>query len=162
RQEILRQLDEFDIRVWGIAPRWFVYRLRSPHMRRPVFGDDKVRAALAAKIALNCLHYAEVNALNCRAFELAGCGAFQICTARPVLPEHFEPGVEIETFASSSELVEKVRHYLQTPDAANAIAKRGQERAHAEHTYEHRLREIFRVVRRPAGPSLALATPLRK
>jgi len=144
RQELLQALDEFELRIWGHAPDWLLYRLRTSHMGREVHGDEKVRAARAAAIAINTLHFAEVDGLNCRAFELAGCGAFQLCTSRPVLAEHFRPGVEIETFDSAAELVDKARYYLGNPQQAAQIAARGQQRAHREHTYEHRLDEIFR------------------
>lgn len=151
RQEILRELDEFDLRVWGYVPDWLLYRLRRPHMGGEILLDAKVRAARAARVALNSLHFAEVDALNCRAFELAGCGAFQICTARPVLSEHFEVGREIESFSSSAELVEKIRHYLREPDEAAAIAARGQARAHRDHTYEVRLRQLLQIALPPPG-----------
>ncbi len=153
RQEILQQLNEFDLKVWGYAPDWLIYRVHRPHMGREVSCDDKARAARAARIAINPLHYAEVDALNCRAFELAGCGAFQICTSKPVLAEHFAPGLEIETFASSAELVEKIRYYLRNPELAAAIAQRGQARAHRDHTYVRRLKEIFAVLGRAADVS---------
>jgi len=146
RQEILEQLDEFEVKVWGALPDWLVYRLRHKHMQGELLGDAKARAARAARIALNPLHFAEVDGLNCRAFELAGCGAFQLCTSRPVLGEHFAPGSEIETFDSASELVEKIHHYLRRPEEAAAIARRGQMRAHQDHTYERRLAEIFSTV----------------
>jgi spore maturation protein CgeB len=145
RQEILRELGEFDLKMWGGQFDWMMNRLPGRHMGREVVLEDKARAARAARIALNPLHYAEINALNCRAFELAGCGAFQLVTAQPVVAEHFVPGVEIETFASVGELIEKIRHYLQHPAAAAEIARRASIRAHSEHTYEHRLAEILHV-----------------
>ncbi len=146
RQEILQLLGEFDLRVWGRTPDWLIYRLPRIHMGRELVCDEKALAAGAARVSLNTLHYAEVDGLNCRAFELAGCGAFQLCTSKPVLAEHFEPGVEIETFSSSAELLEKIRHYLRNPDQAADIARRGQERAHREHTYTQRLQQLFNVV----------------
>ncbi len=149
RQEILRQLGEFDVRFWGYVPGWIVRRPGFRHMGGDILLDKKVRAVRAARIALNPLHFAEIDALNCRAFELAGCGAFQLITSRPVLREHFEPGVEVETFDCSDDLIDKIRHYLKHPEAAAAIARRGQERAHLEHTYEARLGEIFRICLRP-------------
>ena len=154
RQELLRALDGIDLKVWGYAPDWLIHRLSHRRMGREVFCADKARAATAARIALNPMHFAEVDALNCRAFELAGCGAFQLCSFKPVLREHFEPGVEIETFASVQELVEKINHYLRHPDQAAAIARRGQERAHRDHTYEQRLDQLFRTI----GMSLATAS----
>jgi spore maturation protein CgeB len=145
RQEILQQLGEFDLKVWGARPDWLLYRLTVRHEGGEVLMDEKAKAMQAARICLNTLHYAEVNGLNCRAFEIAGCGGFQLITAVPALSEHFQPGVEVASFDSVDNLVEQVRHYLRNPEAAASMAARGQARAHAEHTYEHRLQEIFRI-----------------
>lgn len=145
RQEILQQLGEFDLKVWGARPDWLLYRLAVRHQGKEVLLDDKAKAMRAARICLNTLHYAEVNGLNCRAFEIAGCGGFQLITAVPVLAEHFAPGSEVASFDSAEDLVQQIRHYLRNPEAAAAIAQRGQARAHAQHTYEHRLQEIFRI-----------------
>ncbi len=145
RQEILRQLEHFNLKVWGSRPDWLVDRLPGRFMGRYVYGDDKVRSVLCAGICLNTLHYAEVNGLNCRAFELAGCGGFQLISFVPALAEHFEPEVEVATYRSVEELKEKVMHYLKNPAEAAAIAERGRARAHRDHTYERRLEEIMRV-----------------
>jgi spore maturation protein CgeB len=165
RQAILSQLEEFDLKRWGNAPAWFVNRLKKPGAGSDIVLDDKVRAVRAARIALNPLHYGEINSLNCRAFELAGCGAFQLITHKPVLREHFTAGVELDAFRSVDELIEKIRHYLRHPEQAAEIARVGQIRAHREHTYEIRLREIFRVaLNRSAGvkdPSLRPASVVR-
>jgi spore maturation protein CgeB len=153
RQEILQQLAAFDVKIWGNRPDWLVSTLDQVHMGREVFGDEKARAVRAARVALNTLHYAEINSLNCRAFELAGCGAFQMITARPVLSEHFVPGVELETFESVGELIEKCRYYVDHADEAASIAERGYQRAQREHTYEARLQVILETVfgRTPNG-----------
>jgi spore maturation protein CgeB len=144
-QELARQSAGIRVKIWGSRPDWLVDRLPGSYTGRYVQGDDKVRATLGAAICLNTLHYAEVNGLNCRAFELAGCGGFQLVTRVPALAEHFEPEVEVATFASVEELIEKTRYYLRNPAEAAAIAERGRLRAHREHTYEHRLTEILRV-----------------
>ena len=145
RQEILQQLSSFDIKVWGYRPTWLVDRIPGRFMGRDVHGDDKVRACLASKICLNTLHYAEINGLNCRAFELAGCGGFQLVNRVPVLLDHFTPDVEVATFESIDELRDKINFYLANPAAATAIAENGRRRAHRDHTYEHRLRDILQV-----------------
>jgi spore maturation protein CgeB len=145
RQEILSQLGEFDLKMWGHRPSWLVDRLQHRRAGDEVVTGEKARVVRAARICLNPLHYAEVNSLNCRAFELAGCGAFQLITARDVLPEHFVPGIEIESFSSIDELVDKIRHYLHRPELTRDIAQRGQLRAHAEHTYERRVDDIVRI-----------------
>jgi spore maturation protein CgeB len=149
RQEILRELlrrsPGLQLRIWGDRPDWLLDRLPGLHMGRYVHGDDKVRAALSATICLNTLHFGEVNGLNCRAFELAGCGGFQMVSRVPALSEHFVPDVEVVAFGSIEELIEKSAYYLRNPDAAAAIARRGQTRAHRDHTYEQRLTELLNV-----------------
>jgi spore maturation protein CgeB len=149
RQEILRQLVQrlpgIHLRIWGSRPDWLLDRLPGCHMGRLVHGDDKVRAALSTKICLNTLHYGEVNSLNCRAFEIAGCGGFQLATSVPALAEHFEPELEVVTFSSVDELIEKTAYYLRDPVAAAKIAERGRVRAHRDHTYEQRLSELLRI-----------------
>jgi spore maturation protein CgeB len=149
RQEILlqvaKEIEGIHLRIWGSKPQWLLDRLPGRYMGRQVHGDDKVRAALSAKICLNTLHYGEVNGLNCRAFELAGCGGFQLLTRVPVLSEHFVPEVEVATFGSVDELIEKCTHYLRYPAEAAKIAERGRQRAHRDHTYEHRLAELMQI-----------------
>jgi spore maturation protein CgeB len=145
RQEILRQLTDYDLKVWGLRPDWLLSRLNSQYFGKPVFADDKARAVAGAKVCLNTLHYGEVDGLNCRAFEIAGCGGFQLITSVPVLGEHFDVGREIVEFRTATQLVELVRHYLDHPEIAAQIARRGQERAHRDHTFEHRLKEILRI-----------------
>ena len=161
RQAILQQLGEFDLKIWGSSAGWFVNRLRERCAGAEVFLDDKVRAVRAARIALNPLHYGEVNALNARTFELAGCGAFQLVTHKPVLSEHFTLGAEVEAFQSVEELLEKLRHYLDYPDEAATIALNGQRRAHRDHTFAARMREIVRVaLNRPhSGIPVAVSSP---
>jgi len=144
-QQMVQQLEGIRLKIWGSRPDWLLDRLPGRYMDRYVHGDNKVRAALGAKICLNTLHYAEVNGLNCRAFELAGCGGFQMVTRVPTLAEHFEPEVEVATFANVDELIDKTIYYLRNPAAAAAIAERGRLRAHRDHTYEHRLKDILRI-----------------
>jgi spore maturation protein CgeB len=146
RQEILQQLTEFDLKMWGASTDWLVDRLGSRHQNRPVYGDEKARAVRAALICLNTLHYAEINSLNCRAFEIAGCGGFQLISSVPVLAEHFVPDLELVTFATVDELIEKARYYLRNPDKAGLIARTGQARAHRDHTYEKRLEQVITLV----------------
>jgi spore maturation protein CgeB len=145
RQEILRQLAEFDLRIWGLRPDWLLSRLSSRLFGGPVFADDKARAVRGAKVCLNTLHYGEVDGLNCRAFEIAGCGGFQLITSVPVLAEHFEIGTEIVEFNTAEQLLELIRHFLDRPELAAQIALRGQQRAYRDHTFENRLREIMRI-----------------
>jgi spore maturation protein CgeB len=79
---------------------------------------------------------------NMRLFEATGVGAAVLTEAAPNLHEMFEPGVEMETYSSGEELVEKVRALLDDRDARVALAAAGQRRTLAEHTYAERMREL--------------------
>ena len=144
RQHILSKLIDYDIKLWGNVSSWFQCDL-PPHvvMNEAIFGDDKAKALQCAKIVLNTLHYGEVRSLNVRAFEVAGCGGFQLMSHTDVVSDHFEIGTEIVTFVDIPDLREKVAYYLAHDDERKEIARRGQERAHRDHTYTQRLQVII-------------------
>jgi spore maturation protein CgeB len=160
RQEILRRLDEFDLKLWGgtIGLDWMQRKLRHEPMGREVLADEKAKAVSASRLVLNTLHFGEINGLNCRAFEMAGCGACQLISSKPVLSEHFELEWEVVGFESADDLVTKVKYYLANPDEAAEIGRRASVRAHRDHTYEKRLQEIFRVAFKDATAVVANET----
>lgn len=135
-----------DIRtaVYG-NPSWAADGPLAAAYRPPVFGRKKSAAMRAAKVALNTNHFSELGGVNKRTFELGGMGAFQL-TDGPALGEYYEPDVECATFHGPDELLEKVRYYLARPAERAEIARRGLFRSFREHTYHHRLNEIFERV----------------
>src|SRR5271157_1991415 len=48
RQEILRHLSEFDLKIWGTRPDWLLSRMASRHGGREVFAVEKARAVAGA------------------------------------------------------------------------------------------------------------------
>ena len=146
RQAILEPLCRYDLKVWGTVPEWLVDRLGAKHMGAGVYEEDKCKAVAGAKIVLNTLHYGEIEGLNCRAFEIAGCGGFQLVSWSPALAEHFSVGEEIEVYHDRGELIEKIEFYLEQPRRRQEIAAAGQRRAYAEHTYRHRLERLLALV----------------
>jgi spore maturation protein CgeB len=147
RAAILEALSGLDLRVWGSVPRFYDGPLRSVASGRSVHMRDKAACFNAAKIVINTLHPMEMGGINARAFEVAGCGGFQLMTHCEAVARHFEPGKEIETFRDLAELREKVRYYLAHEDERRAIAAAGQRRAHAEHTYRQRLQQMLNIMR---------------
>ena len=143
RQAILESLRKYDLQVWGNRPDWLIDRLDGRYRGKAVYEEDKCKVISGAKIVLNTLHFGEINGLSCRVFEVAGCGGFQLVSHSPAIQEHFKVGEEIEVFRDRGELLEKIDYYLDNQDKAQAIAKAGQERAYAEHTYERRLGELI-------------------
>jgi spore maturation protein CgeB len=83
--------------------------------------------------------------VNPRTFELAACGAFQLVDRRSLLGEHFTDG-EVSTFASERDLPAAIGRWLREPEARAAIASAARRRVLAEHTYEHRMKELLSAI----------------
>ena len=124
-----------------------------------VADGEKAKAFNAAKIVLNTMHYAEIEAVNQRLFETTACGAFVITEWNPALPELFEPEREVVTFRARQELKEKVDYFLAHPEERQEIADRAYARAHREHTYEIRLTRMFTLLRLAAVPTSLRVRP---
>jgi spore maturation protein CgeB len=147
RARMLEPFSASDLKIWGAySPSWIVSPSKQRYMNHFVAEEEKAKAIQAAQVVLNTMGYWEIEGLNCTLFETAGCGGFQIADWKPTMAECFEPEREIVTFRTAQELKEKVAYYLAKPDERQAIADRAYARAHREHTYEHRLREMFRVL----------------
>jgi spore maturation protein CgeB len=147
RAGLLEMFADYDTKIWGAGyPFWLRSPLRDFYPAVYVAELEKSKAFNAAKIVLNTMHFAEIEGVNCRLFEAAGCGAFQIAEWKPGLAELFEPENEVVTFRSREELRDKVDYYLAHPEERRAISGRAYARAHREHTYEIRLRRMFETL----------------
>lgn len=146
RSEILESLSDMDMRIWGPVPRYYDGPLRKCATGSSVYMRDKAACFGASRIVLNTLFPMEFGGVNARAFEVAGCGGFQLITHSEAVSKHFEPGKELETFSDLHELREKVLYYLEHDQERQSIAEAGRKRAHSDHTYEIRLGEMLRIV----------------
>lgn len=99
-----------------------------------------------SKINLNMTIRPIQTGLPLRVYDVLGCGGFLLTNYQAELPEYYEPGKEVETFASSEELVDKAGFYLQHEEERKKIAMLGYEKTKASHTYDHRIAEMIRVI----------------
>jgi spore maturation protein CgeB len=81
-----------------------------------------------------------------RHFEITAAGGFMMCYDQAELAEHFEVGKECVVFQSETDLLEKIRYYLDHPDERLAIALAGQKRTLSSHLYRHRLQALLKSV----------------
>jgi spore maturation protein CgeB len=137
------------VKIWGSVD---VTRVPTPTRAfftgKFVGEREKSLAFRSAKIVVNNMHFGEFDGVNWTTFEAAGCGAFQICDEKPVLPDLFKIDEEIVTFRTRRELMEKVHYYL-SPEGEHsrlAIRERAWKRAHRDHTYRNRLQTILSAV----------------
>jgi spore maturation protein CgeB len=134
------------LRLYGPGfPRWVgPTPLRDVHAGRCVFREEKARIFRSAAAVLNTLHPAEVNGVNARLFEAAGCGAAVLTEYRPVLDDLFAIGHEVLAFRDFDELVHQAERLLGESGFTAQIGDAAARRAHRNHTYERRLASSWR------------------
>lgn len=141
RVAVYKHLAGYDVKLWGNPPP--LWMPSGPVMKmfqgRGVYDAEKALAFRSARIVVSNLHCGEIWGVNVRCFEAAGVGAFQMVDWRPGLGHLFEDGQELITFTSMADLKAKIDYWLPHEAERRAIAEAGMRRAHAEHTYRHRL-----------------------
>jgi spore maturation protein CgeB len=143
RSVLLRHLSDMDFRLYGHRPPLAADDpLLKSWYGSFVFGEEKIRAVLSAKVVLNSSHFGEVRSVNARLFEVAGIGGFQVTDA-PGTAEFFEPDREIAVFRGPRQMREVIEYYLQHEDERHSMARRAHERAMREHTLDRRLQRLI-------------------
>lgn len=97
-----------------------------------------------SKINLNMTIPPIQTGLPLRIFDILGCGGFLITNYQQELSEYFEIGVDLETYTSLDELIDKCAYYLNHDDERKQIAINGYRKVQTYHTYEKRIIDIFR------------------
>jgi spore maturation protein CgeB len=114
----------------------------------PVFGVDYYRTLGRSKTTLNNhLDSAGDYAGNMRLFEATGMGACLITDWKVNLAELFEPDIEVLTYRTPEECVEKVNYILEHDAQRDDIAKAGQRRTLRDHTFAQRARQLDEFIR---------------
>lgn len=83
---------------------------------------------------------------NPRTFEISACATLQISDSRSDLAKYYTPGVEIETYSSPEELLDKIEYYLAHEEERRQIALNALERTFRDHTYSKRLNEMLSII----------------
>jgi spore maturation protein CgeB len=86
------------------------------------------------------------HSINPRSFEISACGTLQLTDIRSELGSYYKPGVEVETYSSPGELIEKLDYYLRHEERRNELALRGLDRTMREHTYPHRVNQLLKLI----------------
>lgn len=129
----------------------------SENMHFPITDDEMIRKYSESKISLGFLEVFESHDrsqnttlhLHLREFEAPMCGALYFTNYSDELAEHYEPDKEVIIFRNEHELLDKVRYYLFHEKEANAVRKRGLNRARKCHTYQRRFTDLFRSLGLP-------------
>ncbi|MUT65860.1 glycosyltransferase [Paenibacillus sp. NEAU-GSW1] len=83
---------------------------------------------------------------NPRTFEIAACAVLQLCDIRDDLASFYTPGLEIVTYSTAHEMIEKLDYYLHHEQERREIALRGMWRTLRDHTYTNRLQTMLSIL----------------
>jgi len=114
-----------------------------------IYADDYARALTSAKIGLGFVRRTCPDQHTTRTFEIPACRSLLLADRTEEHQEFFEEGKEAEFFASSDELLDKVKFYCSNEPARKRIAEKGYKRCiEGAYAYVHRLSTALDAVDR--------------
>ena len=133
-----------NLKIYGTLPhRFYNHELDGFFQGKYITGEDRSRLLYGSKIVFNQMHYAEIESVNCRFFEVNGCGAFQLSDYRPVLHQLLPINPTLVSFKTIDEGIDKIKYYLahdkERYDIADAIYKH----FICHYTYDHLIQYIL-------------------
>ena len=138
---------KIEVGLYGARlPHWANPEIKARHTGKFITKDEKSIIFGSAKAVLNSTGMSEFSSVNCRAFEIAGTGGLQVMEYRPSIEDCFEIGKEILVYKNLDELFEILERAGRYPAEMKNIRAAAAKRALHEHTYEHRLKVIFKTV----------------
>jgi hypothetical protein len=148
-QQRVAQLEavaaRYDLKLWGNRPQ--ALPASSPLHRcyqGEVWGADMYQVLRRSRITLNShIDMAGSEAGNMRLFEATGVGTFLLTDFKENLDTLFAPGREVAAWRSIDDCLAGIERYLGDEAARAAIARAGHEKTMAQHTYQHRARQIL-------------------
>ena len=147
RLRILNSLKEYNLKVWGKLISVDKNKVKTFYQGRPAILDEKNKIFNSAKIVLNTHNPFEISGANVRLFEICGSGAFQLSDTTLYTYNLFKNKKEVLFYNNIEELKELTQYYLNNAEERNKIALAGHKRVIKEHTYDVRLKELFRIIK---------------
>lgn len=106
------------------------------HTQMPlVFAGSKINL----NISLRSIH----SGIPLRVLDIMACGGFVLSNWQPEIAESFVDGVEIATFDSLGDCLDKIAYYLIHEDERNQVAAAGQRKVQELFSYQSGLEKLF-------------------
>jgi len=113
----------------------------------PVFGIDMFQTLYSSQVTLNNhIDLSRSSASNMRLFEATGVGTCLVTDWKQNIGELFEPDIEVVTYRSPEECLDKIKWLLNNPIARKKIAKAGQARTLRDHTFGQRAIVLDKII----------------
>ena len=104
-----------------------------------VFGSEMLRVLASSKITFHRrADLVDGCAGAMRLFEATGMGSLLLTDEDSDIDSVFEPGIEVVTYSSFQECVDKINYYLEHESERERIALKGQERTFNDHSLNAR------------------------
>lgn len=113
------------------------------HYRGKAWGNQMYKILAESKIVIN--RHGEVAdglSVNFRMFEATGMGALLVTENSTNIRDLFEPGLEVVTYNGVDDAASKIKEILDNFSQYDPIAKAGQKRTLASHTFSNRAEQI--------------------
>jgi spore maturation protein CgeB len=113
----------------------------------PLFGLEMFQQLQRTRVSLNThIDISATHASNMRLYEATGAGSCLLTDWKSNLGELFEDGVEVVSYKSADECVEKVNYLLAHEDERRAIATGGQRRTLRDHSFDNRAVQLDQII----------------
>lgn len=143
RLQTLAAVSHLGLHIWGdpgwkaLEPHGAVYRGWAGHFH------ELTRIYSGGAIHVDVGRLYQLDIVPMRIFDVLAAGGFVLAEHSEALVDLLEPGIEVETWQTREELVDKAGWYRDHPGHAAAIAARGRARVIAEHTVRRRVRVML-------------------
>lgn len=112
-----------------------------------ITGERKAEILMGSKIVFNNFHYAEIESVNVKYFEINGIGGFQLCDYKPTLEEYTKVPTSKYAYKTIDDAIDLIRYYLPRQEERFQIANEQMEYFKANHTYEHRINQVLKTLK---------------
>jgi spore maturation protein CgeB len=149
RSNLLKNLikEDINLKIFGFQDKRFSSKELEPFIINEfISGNRKSEILFGSKIVFNNFHFAEVESVNAKFFEIAGIGGFQICDYKNTIKEYTKISTDKFTFNTIDEAISLIRYYLDRPKERHSLAMEQYSFFMDNHTYEHRLKYVFDVL----------------
>lgn len=99
-----------------------------------------------SKINLNFTSKPIRTGLPLRIWDILGAGGFVLTNFQTEIPEYFEIGRDLETYASEEELIQKIGYYLEHEEEREEIARNGYLKAKERYSLEARVKQMLECI----------------
>ena len=118
-------------------------------LKKVSYGEGLRKVYNKTKINIDINRPVIKNGFTQRVFDALGCNSFLLTSAKPIIEDFFETKgdkKELITFKNAEELIDLIKFYREHETERNQIAQRGYEKVINNHTYYHRIKELFFVL----------------